>query len=268
MVEGQGKKAVAPESYDAHYFLRACGGADWLERFLGSGGEEAYPHYRRLIERLHVATGHRVLDLGCGRGEVAALLAKAGAEAFGLDYSAAALGIARQVEAMCRGRVAGRMVLVQADATIFPFAGEAFDRIVMADVVEHLHDWQLDRVYRECLRVLRPGGLLLVHTWPNRWHTETTYPIAARLTRLVGSKRSLNPRKPHDEIVHINEQSLPGLRRHVYRSGLEVLRTWCEHDAPFAWRPDRWLYWFLHRAPGVRLLFADHLWLLARKGPR
>lgn len=260
------KPAVGEEVYDSNYFLHACGGADWVERFVASRGVEAYPHYRQLIEQLGMKQGERVLDIGCGRGEVTMMLGMAGAVAVGLDYSQAALGIARQVRDACGMGIQGGVGLVRADATTLPFASESFDSIVMADIVEHLHDWQLSQLYSECWRLLRPGGRLLIHTWPNRWHTELTYPLIARLSRLFGSKRPLNPRKPHDEIVHVNEQSPRSLRQGVEAQAFRVLRQWCDHEAPFSLRPDRLAYWMLHRLPLLRLFFADHLWLLAGKG--
>jgi len=259
------KSAVDESVYDDDYFTRACGGADWLTRFMNSGGDESYPHYRQLVERLQVSSGQLVLDVGCGRGEVSAMLARSGVHAIGLDYSRAALDIARQVQQACQDRLEGNMAFVRSDATLLPFADGVFDRVVMADIVEHLYDWQLDCLYDECRRVLKPGGMMLIHTWPNCWHTEYTYPVIARVSRLFGSERSLSPRKPHDEIVHVNEQSLSGLRNHVKKCGFGVLQQWCEHDAPFSLRPDRFIYWLLHRAPGLRLWFADHLWLLAKK---
>jgi len=219
-----------------------------------------------LIERLDVSGGQYILDVGCGRGEVSVLLSQNGAHAIGLDYSKAALRIARQVRSACLGRQDGGMSFIRGDATLLPFTDGVFDRVVMADIVEHLHVWQLDRLYSECLRILKPGGLMLIHTWPNRWHTEYTYPIIARISRFFGSDRPLSPRKAHDEIVHVNEQSLSGLRKHVKGCGFDVLRGWCEHDAIFSLHPVRFIYWFIHRTPGLRLWFADHLWLLARKG--
>ncbi|MDX8389872.1 MAG: class I SAM-dependent methyltransferase [Mariprofundaceae bacterium] len=265
---GQHKEAVPEDVYDSDYFLRACGGADWVERFIASKGRDSYPHYRDMVEKLNIKPGECVLDMGCGRGEVTVMFGMAGAEVVGLDYSHAALEIAKSVYQACSKEVRGGLVFVQSDATTLPFASDSFDHVVMADIVEHLHDWQLMDMYAESLRILRPGGQLLVHTWPNRWHTDITYPFIARISRLFGSSRPLNPRKPHDEIVHVNEQSPLSLRRGVHSQGFEVVSDWCDHDAPFSWRPKQLIYWLLHKTPLLRLGFADHLWLLARKASK
>jgi ubiquinone/menaquinone biosynthesis C-methylase UbiE len=261
----QDKVAVPEDVYDSDYFLKACGGADWVERFIASKGVESYPHYRDLVAQLNLKKVDRVLDVGCGRGEVTVMLGLAGAEAVGLDYSNAALNIARGVYQACASEVEEALTFIQSDATTLPFESNSFDHVVMADVVEHLHDWQLSLMYAECHRILKPGGQLLIHTWPNRWHTDITYPVVARITRFFGSKRPMNPRKPHDEVVHVNEQSPYSMRKDVRAQNFKVVSSWCDHDAGFSWQPKAFVYWFIHKFPLIRLGFADHLWLLARK---
>jgi SAM-dependent methyltransferase len=92
----------------------------------------------------------RVLDLGCGPGNLLDDLAPHGA-VFGADYSADALGF-------CAAR--GFRRLFRADFHELPLRSESFDLVTAIDVIEHLADDR--RAVRELYRVLRPSGLLVL----------------------------------------------------------------------------------------------------------
>lgn len=95
--------------------------------------------------------GARLLDLGCGTGFTLTQLPR-GVRAIGLDYSRAALGLAR--------RRASSADLVRGSAYALPFADASFDAILALDVLEHL---ERDRdAARELRRVLAPGGAAIV----------------------------------------------------------------------------------------------------------
>ena len=136
--------------------------------------------YRRALGAL---TGRLVLDAGCGGGLVARGLAEAGATVFGLDQSPASLGVARRATAGVPGAfhpAAGKLERL-------PFAAEAFDAVVAADVLEHVPD--LPAVVRELARVLAPGGSLVFDTI-NRT-------VWAWFTALFGAERVLRLMPPH-----------------------------------------------------------------------
>lgn len=106
---------------------------------------------RRLIERVGIAPGHRVLDLGCGPGDGAARIAALGGVPVGLDYSEGMVRRARS-EPSLRGR------LLRGDAGHLPFADGSFDVVVCTNSFHHYpaHVTAL----REMRRVLKPGGVL------------------------------------------------------------------------------------------------------------
>lgn len=119
------------------------------------------------LERLHadiagrLDPGARVLDVGCGTGTLAAILARRGAHVTGIDISPPMLRVAaRRLQAE---DLAGRVVLRElgvAELDAFPDA--AFDAVVSTLAFSELSDDEIAYALAECRRILRPGGQLLV----------------------------------------------------------------------------------------------------------
>ena len=124
------------------------------------------------FERLDLEAGQRVLDMGCGGGRHAFALYRHGADVTALDMDAAELkDVAAMFAAMDEaGEVppGARARAVRGTAYGLPFADASFDRVIAAEVLEHLPED--DRAMRELFRVLKPGGLIAV-TVP-RWGPE------------------------------------------------------------------------------------------------
>ena len=100
----------------------------------------------------------RVLDLGCGDGDFLALLADQGIEAVGVDSDAKTLQAA----------LAQGLPVIQAD--VFDYLADApaesFDGIFCAHLVEHLPYHLVIKLVQEAMRVLQPGGVIVLAT-PN-----------------------------------------------------------------------------------------------------
>lgn len=101
--------------------------------------------------------GAAVLEAGCGEGYGADLLAGVAERVLGLDYDAlTAAHVARRYP---------RVGVARANLVAPPVPDARFDAVVSLQVIEHL--WDQELFLRECLRVLRPGGRIMVST-PNR----------------------------------------------------------------------------------------------------
>lgn len=98
--------------------------------------------------------GRRLLDVGCGSGELLTRMRARGWVVIGVEPDPKAAVGARQSGLDVRDGML-------ADAQ---FDGETFDAVVLSHVIEHVHD--PIALVRECRRVLRPGGTLVVLT-PN-----------------------------------------------------------------------------------------------------
>ncbi|GII79361.1 methyltransferase [Sphaerisporangium rufum] len=111
--------------------------------------------------RLPVGPGHRVLDLGCGGGRHAFEVLRRGADVVAFDQDAAELeGVAAMFTAMDKaGEVpdGATSEVVTGDALAMPFPDGSFDRVIAAEVLEHIPDDMA--AMREIHRVLKPGGL-------------------------------------------------------------------------------------------------------------
>jgi SAM-dependent methyltransferase len=118
------------------------------------------PPAASLVRHARVASGARVLDVGCGTGVVAITAARRGARATGLDLTPELLERARE-----NARIAGLEIeWHQGDAEELPFEDRAFD--VVLSQFGHMFAPRPEAAVAEMLRVLKPGGTIAFSTWP------------------------------------------------------------------------------------------------------
>jgi SAM-dependent methyltransferase len=110
--------------------------------------------YQALRDR---CAGALVLEAGCGEGYGAGMLAEVAAGVLALDLD--------PVTTAHAARRYPRTGVARADLVALPVRDARCDVVVSLQVIEHL--WEQERFLRECLRVLRPGGTLMLST-PNR----------------------------------------------------------------------------------------------------
>jgi 2-polyprenyl-3-methyl-5-hydroxy-6-metoxy-1,4-benzoquinol methylase len=103
---------------------------------------------------LPATPGGRVLDVGCGRGLLIARLKALGWQAEGVDFDPVA------AEVGARNGLTIRVGGLEAQG----YASDSFDAVTMSHFIEHVHDPRA--VLAEALRILKPGGRLVVAT-PN-----------------------------------------------------------------------------------------------------
>jgi len=126
--------------------------AEWQQAGSPRAGLVRLEADRAALALLEPLAGQRVLDIGAGAGEQAAMLAHAGATVVALDLTGSSLV---RVRTRCAGSGL-RCLLVRADAQRLPFRAAAFDRVAAFSMLMFLDP---GRTLAEMARVLRPDGL-------------------------------------------------------------------------------------------------------------
>jgi SAM-dependent methyltransferase len=119
--------------------------------------------YRRILAAAQIGAVDRVLDLGCGIGNLLIALCERvsfSQPVIGVDVSPALIDLGRQE--VHRAGFDGRIELRVALATELPFEDESFDVVFTSHVIKHLDDGALGRAFAEVRRLLRPHGRFLV----------------------------------------------------------------------------------------------------------
>lgn len=112
----------------------------------------------------------KVLEVGCGYGRnLMALASLQPRLVVGSDVDPGELQRAAAKRAAAPREQFARIELVRQEPRRLPFRDGGFDLVVLWQVLEHLFGQELKQtVVSECIRVLKPGGRLLVET-PNQW---------------------------------------------------------------------------------------------------
>jgi SAM-dependent methyltransferase len=159
--------------------------------------------YHRRLEHVYrhlVPPGHRVLELGCGEGDLLAALQPA--VGVGVDFSAGMVERARQCHP--------GLQFVQADAAEFA-AGESFDAIILSDLVNDL--WDVQAVLERVARLARPETRVILNFYSHLWELPLG---AASALGLAKPRRPQNWMTP-DDVTNLLELA-----------GFEVVRRWHE----------------------------------------
>ena len=118
----------------------------WIDGFT-AGADPEYEEQILPLAARELAGAKRVLDVGCGDGQVSRLAAKLGAEVVGIDPTWNCVSVANQ---------RGGGAFARAGAAQLPFADGTFDAVIACLVFEHIRD--VDSAIAEVARVLQPGG--------------------------------------------------------------------------------------------------------------
>ncbi len=159
-----------------------------------------------------------MLDAGCGAGPALRYLSGQGYHAYGCDFIFYPLIESRKL-------VPTAPVVCCDLKQPLPYRDASFDAVLLSEVVEHLHE--AEDLLRECARILRPGGYVLITT-PNLW--DVRRPLAW-LTRRTWSG--------YVDPTHINLFTPPRLRRTMQAAGFGGIRLRTGLKPIFLFAPRR-----------------------------
>ncbi|MBN1566210.1 MAG: methyltransferase domain-containing protein [Acidobacteria bacterium] len=151
------------------------------ERFIpGEGGcQIAYEHLHRYYFALRWAKNNEVLDLACGNGYGAALLARHARRVWALDLDD------DTIQGACKNWQRDNLTFLRGNATQLPFRSGSIDVVVTMEALEHIKDQE--ELLREISRVSSANGVVLISTpnkaaysdarqYVNPFHTRELYP--------------------------------------------------------------------------------------------
>lgn len=217
-----------------------------LDLHLRSGAQML--QYASLAHDIATRQPGRILDWGCGFGQVTALLRAEGLDAVPFDFDPS-LG---EPTTAPLERYPEIEVHLSPDPIRLPFPDDSFDTVLSCGVLEHVHAPEAS--LEEIRRVLRPRGTFYVTNLPNRFsYTE-------RIARLLG--RYYHGKLPDDR-VYTRSTVSDLLGRH----GFEILEFRRVHMLPLTVGGPARVLWTascaVERVPGLNLV-ATSLELVAR----
>jgi ubiquinone/menaquinone biosynthesis C-methylase UbiE len=157
--------------------------------------------HTEVIEELLEPANAKIIDVGCGAGQITRTLTEMGAEVIGIDPGK------RQLERARAAETVGNEIYIEGTAEDLPFEDEAMDIILFFNSFHHVPRKEFTRAIKESQRVLRPGGKLFF-----------TEPIAEgpqfELSRLINDET---------EIRALAYESILSLPDKGFRAILEVM---------------------------------------------
>lgn len=185
--------------------------SDYFESFADHYGarDSKFNRYaRKYIFSIHYPhKGQRIVDLGCGWGNISLALMRLGFDVYGIDYSEQSVDLCRR-GAIELGLDPDRFVC--ADVAGLPFPDGAFDVIYTAGLVEHLYPDVFVDFVREARRILRSEGILVIGT-PNPQHF---------LELLKRNNIILK-----EDVTHVDYKTMSGLTQTLTGNGFDVLNA-------------------------------------------
>jgi SAM-dependent methyltransferase len=203
---------------------------------------------------LNAPEDSRILDAGCGVGMQAIRLARRGFVVHGVDALPAALEEAEKNITLAGLR--DRITISEGDVRAFSFEDGAFEYVLCQGVLMHVH--QVDEAIAELVRVLKPGGSIVIGE-------NNASSLQARVSRLLSrirpgarpGRRQMTPRgwevvqEGSEGSILVRTASIPWLIDCFERSGCRLRTRACRQFTEWYLKvPDTWLARLIHAFNG------------------
>lgn len=206
--------SINPKIFDKTYYYNVCLGS---EEFKKSGGRKLHPKVKQMVDKLPLNKMSNVLEIGCGRGDTALYLARKVRSITAIDYSPAAITIAKNIRKNYSKKIQEKTRFIKMKATNLNFKENSFDCVLFIDTIDHLSKKEQEQTLKEITRVLKNNGFVFIRTCSNRIllshvYRYYTYPLNKFVTwidkKIKGIEYKSLPkdsRTPEEKQQHINE---------------------------------------------------------------
>lgn len=176
----------------------------WTKEEFYAVGDSDWQDFRRHLVHYWPELGGTCVEIGCGAGRMTQALAADFERVVALDASNEMIGLAQEV-------VPGNVEFRQVDSVEIPLESASTDAVFTCHVLQHLDGIELvERYLAEAVRVLRPGGVMMVHLGleaaPLRWHYRKRRQLSLWWTRRMRGASGLEVQVQlyrWDEIYHL-----------------------------------------------------------------
>jgi SAM-dependent methyltransferase len=151
-----------------------------------SSGYKKLDYIVKNIQTVFGSAKCRILEIGCGNGNISTVLASYGHQVLAIDMSEDCI---RYAAALKEKYNLKNLSFTVSNATEIHSTGEPFDAVICSEVLEHLDD--PESIVSKAYSVLKPGGILIV-TVPNGYGPwELSGKVGSKLSRLIPKNAGL-----------------------------------------------------------------------------
>ncbi|MFH1062548.1 MAG: class I SAM-dependent methyltransferase [Candidatus Omnitrophota bacterium] len=163
-------KPVDSQHYSKDYYYNDNDGHKEFEQGLDFA---MHGKFKRFFDIVNPVKGQKILDIGCGRGEIAYYSAQRGCEVYSVDYSSAAVEIAKKtLEKLSAEKK--NLVKVECLDIIEAEIKEKFDIVALIDVLEHLTPRQAEKLFMNFKDLVTDKSKVFIST-PNGFYEQYLY---------------------------------------------------------------------------------------------
>lgn len=274
---------VSPNLYTKKYYLEDCNGYALFKKTKGDQMDDRLQKITTLLPRL---TGANILDIGCGRGELAIFLAKRGNTVTGIDYSKNSVSLANYAKKHQPDTVRSCLNFLVLDLHNLASLDKKYDLIVCTEVWEHIYPDEQDSLLQGAIRLLTPDGSIFIHTAPSRWFNDYTYrywcyPISTMLVTLWNAIFRKNYgnippwyrlRTHSHQKMHVAEPDYFSMKKLINKNGLigEIRSTNITVNKPVLSFKDSLYNFLVYLSPlsnyfPINILWGNDFWILAKR---
>jgi cyclopropane fatty-acyl-phospholipid synthase-like methyltransferase len=241
-----------PQFYNKEYYLTNCGGYEQYK----TGEFYELATYQYIAKIADGFAGKSVLDLGCGRGEMCFYALKEGASSVtGVDFSQDAVELCINLKNELEKEKNLKLnVNFMCQSALELSLNIKYDIIILADIVEHLYDDELTKLFHVVKSHLAKDGKVVIHTMPTREFILVGQYFKLLSYWLRGRPIRIDSFESQKAVTHVNLHSRSSLEKHLQIFSAKIWYDFSHHSK---------LRNLIRKTPFIRF-FCSNLWAIAK----